>query len=87
MIDVGFVVAAIVPMIVVLATTENHLRVAWRICLGIGVIPPLSLLYMRYKLDESEAFKRNAMTKAKTPWLLIFKIYWWRMLGKSQTQL
>lgn len=46
-IDLGFVVSAFVPMLVVLATGENHLRAAWRICLALGAIPPLSLLYLR----------------------------------------
>ncbi|KAF2760340.1 MFS general substrate transporter [Pseudovirgaria hyperparasitica] len=79
-IDFGFLVAAIVPMIVVLITTESHLRVAWRICLGLGVIPPLSLLYMRIKLQEPEAFQRESMVKAQTPWVLIIKYYWFRLL-------
>lgn len=46
-IDLGFVISAFVPMIVVLATGENHLHVAWRICLALGALPPLSLLYLR----------------------------------------
>jgi MFS family permease len=78
-IDLGFVVAALVPMIVVLATTEKHLRVAWRICLGIGILPPLSLLYLRVKLQEPEAYKRETMAKTKTPWLLCIKFYWKRL--------
>ena len=53
-IDMGFVISALVPMIIVLATGENHLRAAWRICLGLGVIPPLSLLWLRIKLKEPE---------------------------------
>ncbi|KAI4851643.1 MFS phospholipid transporter Git1 [Aureobasidium sp. EXF-8845] len=79
-IDAGFVVAAFVPMVVVLATGDDHLRAAWRIMLGIGVIPPLSLFYMRYKLQEPEAYKRNTMAKCKTPWMLILKKYWFRLL-------
>lgn len=51
--------------------------------LGIGCIPPLSLFYMRYKLQEPEAFKRNTMVHAKTPWVLIFKRYWARLLVVS----
>ncbi|KAI9691174.1 MAG: hypothetical protein M1822_008794 [Bathelium mastoideum] len=82
-IDFGFLVAAIVPMIVVLATTENHLKAAWRICLGLGVIPPLSLLWLRIKLKEPEAFKRESMAKAKTPYWLIIRLYWWRLLVVS----
>jgi MFS family permease len=99
-IDIGFVVSALVPMIVVcitpcpvtqeqeqwltsllqvLATGESHLRAAWRICLGLGVMPPLSLLYLRLKLKEPEAYRRETMAKAKTPWLLVIKFYWWRL--------
>jgi MFS family permease len=79
-IDFGFVVAAFVPMIVVLATTENHLRAAWRICLGLGIIPPLSLLYFRLKLKEPEAFERESMAKTRTPVWLVIKFYWFRLL-------
>jgi len=78
-IDLGFVVAALVAMIVVLATGEQHLRAAWRICLGLGVLPPLSLLYLRIKLKEPEAFKRESMAQTKTPWLLVIKFYWYRL--------
>ncbi|TKA77918.1 hypothetical protein B0A49_05465 [Cryomyces minteri] len=74
-IDLGFLVAALVPMIVVLITTEDHLRVAWRICLGLGVIPPLSLLWLRLKLTEPEAYKRETMANTSTPWLLCLKFY------------
>lgn len=79
LIDFGFVVAAIVPMIVVLITGENHLRVAWRICLGLGVVPPLSLLWLRFKLTEPEAYKRESMANTKTPWKLVIKFYWFRL--------
>ena len=72
-IDFGFVVSALVPMIVVLATTENHLRAAWRICLALGVIPPLSLLYLRIKLQEPEEFKRESLKDTRTPWWLVIK--------------
>lgn len=81
--DFGFVISAFCPMIVVLATGEDHLRAAWRICLGLGVIPPLSLLYLRLKLSEPEQFKRQNMKKAKTPWLLVFKFYGYRLFVVS----
>jgi MFS family permease len=71
MIDAGYVVSAIVATVVVVATTERHLRAAWRICLGIGIIPPLSLLWLRYKLNEPEEFNRERMNKY--PYWLILK--------------
>ncbi|MCJ1312540.1 hypothetical protein MMC25_006214 [Agyrium rufum] len=78
-IDFGFVISTLVPMIVVLACTENHLRAAWRICLALGAIPPLSLLYLRLKLQEPEEFKRESLRDTKTPWLLVIKFYWFRL--------
>ncbi|KAI9714137.1 MAG: hypothetical protein M1812_006465 [Candelaria pacifica] len=80
MIDFGFVVSAIVPLVVVAACTEKHLRAVWRISLGLGVIPPLSLFYLRLKLAEPEQFNRESMKNAKVPYLLIIKYYWWRLL-------
>lgn len=76
-IDLGFVVAAIVPMILVLIFTENHLRAAWRVSLALGVIPPLSLLWLRVKLQEPEAFNRGRMHRY--PYWLIIKFYWFRL--------
>jgi MFS family permease len=62
-IDFGFVVAAFVSMILVLIFTEDHLRACWRVALGLGVIPPLSLMYLRLKLNEPEEFNRERMHK------------------------
>lgn len=78
-IDLAFFISAIVATVVVVITGEAHLRVAWRVCLGIGIIPPLSLLYLRVKLQEPEAFKRESLAKTRTPWLLIIKYYWFRL--------
>lgn len=72
-IDAGSILSTFVPMILVLICSENHLRLVWRLSLGLGVIPPLSLLYLRLKLDEPEEFKRETMKNTKTPWLLVLK--------------
>jgi hypothetical protein len=47
--------------------------------LGLGILPPLSLLYLRIKLKEPEAFQRESLSKTKTPWLLVIKYYWFRL--------
>ncbi|KAF2279131.1 MFS general substrate transporter [Westerdykella ornata] len=78
-IDLAFLIAAIVATIVIVITGEDHLRVAWRVCLGIGVLPPLSLLYLRLKLSEPEAFRRESMAHTRTPWLLVLRYYWFRL--------
>ncbi|MCJ1340139.1 hypothetical protein MMC09_005433 [Bachmanniomyces sp. S44760] len=78
-IDLGFVVSAFVPMVLVLIFSENHLRAVWRVALGLGVIPPLSLLWLRIKLKEPEEFNRETMKNTRTPWSLVFKFYWFRL--------
>lgn len=69
-ISLGFVLAAFVPMILALIFTEDHLRAVWRVALGLGVIPPLSLFYLRLKLDDPEEFSRERMRKFPI-WLII----------------
>ena len=58
MIDWGFVVGAFVPYLLVVICTDHHLRAVWRISLGLGVVPPLVLLWLRIKLKEPEEFKK-----------------------------
>ena len=82
-IDIGFVMSTFIPMILVLIFSENHLRAAWRLSLGLGVLPPLSLFYLRLKLREPEQFNRETLKNTKTPWWLVIKFYWFRLLVVS----
>jgi MFS family permease len=58
MIDWGFVVGALVPYICVVATGDQHLRAAWRIMLGLGIVCPALLMVARSRLKEPEEFSR-----------------------------
>ncbi|KAI8983938.1 major facilitator superfamily domain-containing protein [Mycotypha africana] len=80
-IDLGYVVSAIVP-VVLLAIFKDNLEPVWRLCLGLGVVPPLSVLYFRLKMGDSERYKTGALRK-HVPYLLIFKRYWFRILLSS----
>jgi len=75
------VAGTLVPMIVVLATTDKHLRAAWRISLGIAAVLPCILLAMRSKLKEPAEYNRNKMQKY--PYWLIIKFYWLRLATVS----
>ncbi|KAF3245275.1 hypothetical protein TWF192_007476 [Orbilia oligospora] len=79
MIDFGFVIAAFAPLCVLWIFGMDRLNVVWRVSLGLGVIPPLSIMYLRTKLREPEQFKKETMKDTKTPWLLVVKYYWWRL--------
>jgi hypothetical protein len=64
---------------VVLITTTDHLRLCWRLSLGLGVVPPLLLFLLRLKLNEPEEFKRESMKYVTIPYGLVLKYYWWRL--------
>ena len=73
-IDFGFIMGTLMPTIICAAAPHN-LGLVWRLSLGLGVIPPLSLLYLRIKLKEPEAFSREKFRKGKTPYWLALKFY------------
>ncbi|KAK5149238.1 hypothetical protein LTR04_007300, partial [Oleoguttula sp. CCFEE 6159] len=84
-IDLGFLAAAVVPLVVprltrryahrVLITSSSRLHAAWRICLGLGALPPLSLLYLRLTTRESSSFAAHSMAHTATPWALVIRFY------------
>ncbi|KAK5677869.1 glycerophosphoinositol permease [Elasticomyces elasticus] len=78
-IDLGFVIGTLVPMIIT-AARPHDLGLVWRLSLGLGVIPPLSLLYLRLNLKEPESVSREAFRHGKTPYWLALKFYWPRLV-------
>jgi len=92
-IDFGFVIGNMVPCLLVVSPcalygligkvifTEKHLRAVWRIAVGLGCIPPLSVFYFRLKMEEPERYREDGMKNADTPYSLVFKTYWKRLLA------
>ncbi|CED82334.1 Inorganic phosphate transporter [Phaffia rhodozyma] len=83
MIDLGFVIAAFVPLVLLWICGMNHLRAVWRISVGLGVVPPLLLLYFRVKMREPEQYRMHNMRKCKVPWMLIIRRYWVKIAAVS----
>ncbi|ODQ64017.1 phospholipid transporter [Nadsonia fulvescens var. elongata DSM 6958] len=79
MIDWGFVISAFVPLVCLWIFGKDNLNPVWRLTIGLGAIPPLSLFYLRFKFEEPEQFEKLNMKKAKVPYTLIIKYYWWRL--------
>ena len=77
-IDCGFVLSALFPLI--LGVAGCSYEVIWRTSFAFGVLPPLSVMYFRFKMDNSDIFKKNAMKK-NVPYLLIVRRYWKYLLG------
>ncbi|CAO1638075.1 unnamed protein product [Parajaminaea phylloscopi] len=81
-IDMAFIIAPFVALILVWICGMNHLEVVWRVILGLGAIPPLSLLFFRARMHEPKSYKEGAITR-NLPWGLIFKKYWVRLTAVS----
>lgn len=77
--SVGFVVATIVPVILLAICGEGALEVVWRLSIGLGLLLPLNVLYFRLKMLNSEMYQKEALTR-NVPYFLIFKKYWPRLL-------
>ncbi|KAF9918518.1 Plasma membrane permease, mediates uptake of glycerophosphoinositol and glycerophosphocholine [Lobosporangium transversale] len=77
-IDCGFVLSALFPLI--LGAAGCSYPVIWRASFAFGVLPPLSVMYFRFKMDNSQIFQKNSMKK-NVPYLLIFRRYWKYLLG------
>jgi hypothetical protein len=68
--------------VVAAAAKETNYGTIWRTSLGIGVVFPMFLFYLRLKLKEPENFQTENMKK-KTPYKLVLKYYWPRLMCVS----
>jgi hydrogenase/urease accessory protein HupE len=81
-IDLGFVVAGIVALIV-LACYHQHINDGvWRVSFGLGFVLPVALLFFRLRLVNSSQYRKHKI-HGNVPYWLILKRYWVPMLGTS----
>ena len=78
-INLGFVTAAFVPLILLWIFSPDHLTAVWRLTLGLGAIPPIALFFLRLKMVDLKVFKKYNMKHAKYPVWLCLKFYWYRL--------
>ncbi|KAF5604292.1 metabolite transport GIT1 [Fusarium pseudocircinatum] len=81
-IDLGFVMAGVVALIVLAAYHQHVGDGVWRINFGIGFVLPVALLFLRLRQFDSTQYKKHAI-KQDIPYLLVIKRYWKPMLGTS----
>ncbi|ORX40191.1 phospholipid transporter [Kockovaella imperatae] len=85
MLDFAFTISYFVCLVCIWIFGEDHLRAVWRITLGVGIVPPLFLLWFRLRMKEPEAYARNSMQHTRIPYWLIIKRYWVKLLAVSIT--
>ncbi|KAK2616232.1 hypothetical protein QQS21_000867 [Conoideocrella luteorostrata] len=81
-IDMGFIIAGVVALIVLAAYGWGISDGVWRVCFGLGIVLPVAVLFFRLRLINSTQYKKHAM-KQHIPYLLVIKRYWKPMLGTS----
>lgn len=79
----GYCFSALVPLLLLLCVHQrtDRYELVWRLAFGLGAIPPLSIFWFRMRMRVSTAYRKSALHKQKTPYLLIVKRYWRRLLG------
>ncbi|GAA5899751.1 uncharacterized protein JCM6883_005978 [Sporobolomyces salmoneus] len=82
-IDIGFVVAAFVPLVCIWIFSEDHLRAVWRVSYGLGLVPAIAILAWRLAILKEPTTYRNNAIKRNVPYLLVFKRYWRSILRVS----
>ncbi|PQE18236.1 hypothetical protein CJF32_00010716 [Rutstroemia sp. NJR-2017a WRK4] len=81
--NLGFVIGDFVQYLLVVIYTE-------KISLGLGIVPPLLLFYLRLRLKGPEEYTRyiyskntESMKNTRIPYNLVIKYYWWRLFVVS----
>ncbi|PVI05323.1 MFS general substrate transporter [Periconia macrospinosa] len=83
--SLGFVFSGLVPLLLLLCfkQEESQYENVWRISFALGIIPPVSIFWFRYRMAMSSAERRNSSRKTILPYTLIFKRYWRPLMGSA----
>jgi hypothetical protein len=60
----GGPLAVAIFLIVLSAAGEDHLNTVWRVCFGIGILLPLTVLGFRLRMLSSKLYRKGAIKRA-----------------------
>lgn len=85
--SLGYVFGGLVPLLLLLCVGQKkeHYDIVWRLSFALGLIPPVSIFWFRYKMAVSTAYRKASMRRQKVPYVLAIKRYWRPLLGASST--
>ncbi|KAE8377293.1 major facilitator superfamily domain-containing protein [Aspergillus bertholletiae] len=83
-VDLGFVSAGIVALIVLAAFGQETRAGVWRVSFGIGFVLPLVICFFRIRMINSTQYQKHSI-KSRYPYGLILRRYWKPMLGTLLT--
>lgn len=82
-IDIGFVLASLVPLILLLITGGSHYNLIWRLSVGLGLLLPLSIFYFRLVMKPSTTYEKYGTSTFALPYGLIIRKYWRAFIGTA----
>ena len=65
--QIGGPLACSVFLIVLSIAGENHLRTVWRVCFGVGILLPLTVLVFRLRMLSSKLYRKGAIKSNQFP--------------------
>ena len=85
--SLGYVWGGLVPLLLLLCVhqKQEHFNLVWRLSFALGLLPPVSIFWFRYRMAVSSAYRKASMKKQRVPYFLAIKRYWRAMLGTSMT--
>ncbi|KAF2114960.1 major facilitator superfamily domain-containing protein [Lophiotrema nucula] len=83
--SLGFVFSGLVPLLLLLCFKQraSDYEKVWRIAFALGIIPPVSIFWFRYRMAMSSAERRSSSRKTIMPYHLAIRRYWRPLLGSA----
>ncbi|KAF2738621.1 MFS general substrate transporter [Polyplosphaeria fusca] len=83
--SLGFVFSGLVPLLLLLCfhQKESNYEKVWRIAFALGIIPPVSIFWFRFRMAMSSAERRSSSRKTIMPYHLAIRRYWRPLLGSA----
>jgi MFS family permease len=69
--------------VMALIGSGNNLKVAFHAIHAIAIFLPMFVFAARWRMQDGKLFERSNFQKRPIPWMLLLKIYYWRILGTS----
>lgn len=85
--SLGYVWGGLVPLLLLLCVgkREDKYHIVWRTSFALGLIPPLVIFWFRLRMAVSTAYRKSALRKQRTPYLLALKRYYRPLIGCAAT--
>lgn len=85
--SLGYVWGGLVPLLLLLCVGQraDRYEVVWRASFALGLVPPLVIFWFRLRMAVSTAYRKSALRRQRTPYLLALKRYYRPLIGCATT--